>query len=722
MDRQVTSRMRLERKQVDDVMDGEDSWKNVDNTEATCPKCDNARAYYMQLQIRSADEPTNSSSPMGETFGLIADSPIQFFFSRYAISMVLMVIITNRIQHVCTPYGRPARISQLQRTLLRLPGILLLAYALYGLLQGICADQHTPSAQLWLRYLRKFVPEPRDPARLSATSLFWTAFLGVCVAQCIGTAVRSLELIGSRDDPSTFNLVSFGFILYIHSTTREFAPNAHVFLLVIAKVIELLGMNILLCRKPPLISRLAFTTMIGICIMVHYLFTMYYTDEYPIIHSASQMMETSVFGIVLLTIGLHALRMYFVDGSIDLRRLKLPPSSLPRATDDFSLAVLKLGTTCLHATQLTGLSCEIKEVDAPLHTYVELYPDGSTVVENTIEDYEQMERHGINGLGKEIKDVRVALDHSTVEIGGIVRGADKMRETWKFISTFLDIVYGIASRIAQRLPEPPEYLANLPRYIRIFWHGTNGEAEREVRLAQEEEARQQHQITKQRIHTIQQRQEDRRRHIQTTSAYERLELARRPSELEEDDLNPLELVALAQLTQGDGSELQGFQDVLVKHMTRPDNAPPLTRQEYKQIAAQIQHRQASMSTSLASSPVSHLSSAMLYSLSSRQASSESDRQTQKALIQLLQERRAVLASSSEQLDRERARCCVVCCSEERSVICWPCRCLALCNACRQTLASQQHALLSLGTSTARSVQLCPTCRAPIMAYSRLYLP
>lgn len=33
MDRQVTSRIRLERKQVDDVMGGEDSWKNVDSTD-----------------------------------------------------------------------------------------------------------------------------------------------------------------------------------------------------------------------------------------------------------------------------------------------------------------------------------------------------------------------------------------------------------------------------------------------------------------------------------------------------------------------------------------------------------------------------------------------------------------------------------------------------------------------------------------------------------------
>ncbi|KDN41241.1 putative Rpc11-DNA-directed RNA polymerase III subunit C11 [Tilletiaria anomala UBC 951] len=55
--RQLLERKRLPRKKVDDVMGGEDSWKNVDSTEAVCPKCEHGRAYFMQIQIRSADEP-----------------------------------------------------------------------------------------------------------------------------------------------------------------------------------------------------------------------------------------------------------------------------------------------------------------------------------------------------------------------------------------------------------------------------------------------------------------------------------------------------------------------------------------------------------------------------------------------------------------------------------------------------------------------------------------
>jgi DNA-directed RNA polymerase III subunit RPC11 len=48
----------LQRKKVDDVLGGEEAWKNVDSTEATCPACANDRAYFLSIQIRSADEPS----------------------------------------------------------------------------------------------------------------------------------------------------------------------------------------------------------------------------------------------------------------------------------------------------------------------------------------------------------------------------------------------------------------------------------------------------------------------------------------------------------------------------------------------------------------------------------------------------------------------------------------------------------------------------------------
>ncbi|KAF8590566.1 hypothetical protein K439DRAFT_98956 [Ramaria rubella] len=55
--KQMTSRTRLKHKEVDDVLGGEEMWKDADQTEKQCDKCDSNRAYFKQLQIRSADEP-----------------------------------------------------------------------------------------------------------------------------------------------------------------------------------------------------------------------------------------------------------------------------------------------------------------------------------------------------------------------------------------------------------------------------------------------------------------------------------------------------------------------------------------------------------------------------------------------------------------------------------------------------------------------------------------
>lgn len=53
----LSQKKQFTRKTLDDILGGQDQWENVDQADATCPKCEHNRAYFMQIQTRSADEP-----------------------------------------------------------------------------------------------------------------------------------------------------------------------------------------------------------------------------------------------------------------------------------------------------------------------------------------------------------------------------------------------------------------------------------------------------------------------------------------------------------------------------------------------------------------------------------------------------------------------------------------------------------------------------------------
>ncbi|KAJ3869596.1 hypothetical protein EV359DRAFT_29697 [Lentinula novae-zelandiae] len=58
------------------------------------------------------------------------------------------------------------------------------------------------------------------------------------------------------------------------------------------------------------------------------------------------------------------------------------------------------------------------------------------------------------------------------------------------------------------------------------------------------------------------------------------------------------------------------------------------------------------------------------------------------------------------------RNCVICTVEPRVIICWPCRCLAMCDSCRESLAARSSA----------SKHRCPCCRRGVEGYSRVFIP
>ena len=55
--KRIISRKYPKLKEVDEVLSDAAAWVNADSTDEKCQKCEHPRAYFMQQQTRSADEP-----------------------------------------------------------------------------------------------------------------------------------------------------------------------------------------------------------------------------------------------------------------------------------------------------------------------------------------------------------------------------------------------------------------------------------------------------------------------------------------------------------------------------------------------------------------------------------------------------------------------------------------------------------------------------------------
>ncbi|WVQ82779.1 hypothetical protein IAT38_004911 [Cryptococcus sp. DSM 104549] len=134
----------------------------------------------------------------------------------------------------------------------------------------------------------------------------------------------------------------------------------------------------------------------------------------------------------------------------------------------------------------------------------------------------------------------------------------------------------------------------------------------------------------------------------------------------------------------------GLPPVILAHLTS-NMSFPLTRRRYNSLIAGAS---AGAGQSLEDASPGGQSSAVL-------------------LRRLLEERRAAMSETVlNEDDEETRRTCVVCLVQQRDTVLWPCRCLAMCNDCRESLASRLSA----------SQHMCPCCRRKVEGYSRIYIP
>lgn len=121
-----------------------------------------------------------------------------FLTSRYAISLVVMGVLVNRIHHICRPRGgRPARMRGRKRVALRLPALLMLGYATFALgmrVVQLWAGDFVPGHSWLADQLASVTSLRLDAARRNADEkLLWITYVAACLGIATESLTRTLE-------------------------------------------------------------------------------------------------------------------------------------------------------------------------------------------------------------------------------------------------------------------------------------------------------------------------------------------------------------------------------------------------------------------------------------------------------------------------------------------------------------------------------------------------
>ncbi|KAG9101605.1 hypothetical protein FS749_005485 [Ceratobasidium sp. UAMH 11750] len=165
-------------------------------------------------------------------------SPWGFVTSGYALGLLLMAIILNRIAHVVVPPRQTGRRRQPRRIwhalfpinvsathtrlVSRAPSIALLGTALFLLLIAL-----VQAAAIWEPLATKsedgtwsgmwYVRACRWAAGKEMSFVCWTTYIAVCVAMVMNTLTTGLEG-GGAEGSHSFNLFGYSFLLHIYAS------------------------------------------------------------------------------------------------------------------------------------------------------------------------------------------------------------------------------------------------------------------------------------------------------------------------------------------------------------------------------------------------------------------------------------------------------------------------------------------------------------------------
>ena len=358
----------------------------------------------------------------------------------------------------------------------------------------------------------------------------------------------------------------------------------------------------------------------------------------------------------------------------------------PSIEDDFGVVLLKLGTACFESTQFSGLRNELVPV-TERGPWIQMTQTSSHV------------RRSIGtagGFATEITDIDVpelTAPHLDIRRGEIWKGF------WKAVGR---AILSTLWRLILAAPGGKQITKMaIQLYYRRWWYGP-----RQWRFWQR-------QAWAEPVHFRQQRVRDSIRRIEAalqrqvdrekTSSAISTQLQLRPEVTPEPDSTSevdAYAVFLDQMRSGGeiDSDEEDWEDdeTEVGDRVDEDNESVAESEDnhlYRDLAEGGETLQPVLLAHLTTHSGSPLTRRRYREMTSGQPASSD-------LVDIMSERQLLLRPDRQEWDEERRRCCVICTIEPRDTILWPCRCLAVCNECRESLASR----------LAARDHMCPCCR------------
>ncbi|KAH7889487.1 hypothetical protein F5I97DRAFT_1994880 [Phlebopus sp. FC_14] len=668
----------------------------------------NTMAHFDSIRLHDPDnnEVLIARSPSPPNFTPLP-GPWGFLTSSYIVGLFVMAILMHRIQNIVVPprhhfhsrFSRTPRhtlflqvmyrsifpldfSSSLVRFILRLPSLYFLVKSLLAWVVTLTqtANKFPEWNRLWLQSLGRWVAQQEMP------TLCWSTFCSVCGALCVEALTRGLE--GSGSNASPFNLFGYAFLLHIYSSPMTHGtkvegspsrPDAHVVFTIILPLLQLTIIHCLGIKQKWSNQRLVPSTIVSLIALVHFHGVVWFSEtSYPLLNYMPCLFESTLLSVTVLAIFLNVLTQVVTEGSVTRPLFAHQAVILPKWDEDFSIALLRIGTASLEASSVAGLGNEVGTIGAPTpssmaqteYGTVELNRFGVASINHALEGYGR-KRRTKKGFLNEIKSVKATSTEG---------------ELWLDMNWYRELArFGIGVALC------------IKGLWLFLWSIVSGRSRPQDQPSTEDREGIDPQV-------VERREEQ--------EVYNRFVRGEQVSDDEYDEYKP----ARASRSNSISSSSSRSRSESAEEEDSPENGV-----ETVGLYADLSYTVPSTSAFLllahmvdeSSSPMTRRRFDRLISGASSQSVDGNNRDEWPESVRACRSTSGSLChAGTEDILSDARRNCVICMIEPRQIICWPCRCLALCDDCRENLASRSSA----------SKHSCPCCRRNVEGYSKIYIP